>query len=335
MYTDDPDITAGKALGSFEKADDNVVQGFALVSSSIRGRAVRLGDCLHDVLEPHDYPEPVAHMVGEVMAAALLLSSMLKFDGIFTLQAKGDGPVSMLVADVTSDGEVRGCASYDEERFQASREQLSALKTVEGSQNHLAQYLGKGYIAFTVDQGDAQGVHQGIVDLNGSSLVDCVQHYFSQSEQIGTGIKMAVGKRDGQWRAGGIMLQHMPEDEINTQAGSGNLDEDDWRRAMILLDSCSDNELLDPELHSNMLLTRLFHEEGVRVFSPLEIKKSCRCSASKVENVLFTMPPEDLDHMAVDGEISMRCKICGHDDIFELKDSRRKIGKQESANADD
>ncbi len=131
------------------------------------------------------------------------------------------------------------------------------------------------------------------------------------------------------------MLQHMTEDEINSQAGAGNLDEDDWRRAMILLDSCSDNELLDPGLHSNMLLARLFHEEGVRVFSPLEIKKSCRCSASKVESVLFTMPPEDLDHMAVDGEISMRCEFCSHDYIFALKDIRRKIGKRESVHAED
>lgn len=302
------------------KADDNVVQPFELEESHLRGRAVRLGSILNEILEPHNYPEPVAHLVAEIMTLALLLSSMLKYEGIFTLQTRGDGPVSMLVADVTSEGDLRGCASFDEERLQHAQERLGALDTRESSQNHLAQYLGKGYIAFTVDQKSAEGRYQGIVDLKGASLVDCVQYYFSQSEQIGTGIKMAVGRRDHQWRAGGIMLQHMPEDEKNPEAGVGNVREDDWRRAMVLMDTASENELLDPALHSNTLLFRLFHEEGVRVFEPKRPRKNCRCDTGKVLSVLKTMSDDDLAYVEKDGRIEVKCEFCSKEYGFARKD---------------
>jgi molecular chaperone Hsp33 len=317
-----------------ETADDNVIQRFQLEVSSLRGRAVRIGGVLDEVLNPHKYPAPVAHLVAETMTLALLLSSMLKYEGIFTLQTKGDGPVSMLVADVTSGGQVRGCASFDPERLKHAQEQLAALSPIESAQNHLAQYLGKGYIAFTVDQGRNTDRYQGIVELKGSSLIDCVQHYFNQSEQIGTGIKMAVGRRGRKWRAGGIMLQHLPEDQKNLQAGRGNIDEDDWRRSMILMDSCTDSELLDPELHSHILLTRLFHEEGVRVFKPIPVSKGCRCDSGKVENIIAAMSDEDLDYMTVEGKISMRCEFCSKDFVFDLKNIQSKMKKAESISTD-
>lgn len=302
-----------------ETLGDNVIQPFQLEVSSLRGRVVRLGSVLDDVLKPHGYPNPVAHLVAETMTLTLLLSSMLKYEGIFTLQTQGDGPVSMLVADVTSSGVVRGCASFDEERLQHAREQLSALKAEESARNHLAQYLGKGHIAFTVDQGQSER-YQGIVELKGASLIDCVQHYFNQSEQIGTGIKMSVGLRDGKWRAGGIMLQHMPEDQKNVLAGVANVDADDWRRAMIFLDTCTDDEFLSPDLDENTLLTRLFHEEGVRIFEPIEVKKGCRCNEDKVKRVLFTMPQEDLEHIEEDGALSLKCEFCSTDYVFALDD---------------
>lgn len=309
------------------QADDNVIQPFQLESSSLRGRAVRLGTLLNDILEPHDYPDSVAHLVAETITLTLLLSSMLKYEGIFTLQARGDGPVSMLVADVTSGGEVRGCASYDAERLEHAAGRIAALDTVEGSQNHLAQYLGLGHIMFTVDQGTDR--YQGIVELKGPSLVDCVQHYFTQSEQIGTGIKMAAGMRNGVWRAGGLMLQHMPEDQKNPEAGRGNVREDDWRRAMVLMDTCSDNEFLDADLHSNALLMRLFHEEGVRVFSPQNVTKGCRCSDEKVINILAGMSGEDKDYMAKNGKIEVHCEFCSRDFVFDLKEVRDKIDSHE------
>ncbi len=316
------------AFTAFDEADDNIIQPFQLDISSLRGRVVRLGSVLNDILEPHDYPNPVAHLVAETVTLTMLLSSMLKYEGIFTLQAKGDGPVDLLVADISSSGDVRGCAQFDPERLEHAREQLAALKTPESARNHLAQYLGKGYIAFTVDQGENTERYQGIVELKGSSLIDCVQHYFQQSEQIDTGIKMAIGLRDGQWRGGGIMLQNMPEDDGYSETSKSNQDEDDWRRAMILLESCTDDEFLDAELHSNVLLTRLFHEEDVRVFKPLDIQKNCRCSEERVLNMLRMMPEEDLDYMEDEqGKISMRCEFCSSEYAFPKSEFKKKPEK--------
>lgn len=317
--------TADDVSHVFTGGGDDTVQPFQLDSSSLRGRAVRLGPMLDEILSAHDYPNPIAHLVAEAMVAALLLSSMLKYKGIFTLQTSGDGPVKMLVADVTSDGKVRACASYDPERLQHAREQLSALKATESSENHLAQYLGKGHIALTVDQGPDIERYQALVELKGSSMTDCVQHYFQQSKQMGSGIKMSVGQRDGQWRAGAIMLQKTDEDDAYSEAGTGNINEDDWRRAMILLDTCTDGELLAPILHSNELLLRLFHEEGVRVYDPVSIEKSCRCDADKVEAILRGMTDEELEYMADEGGISMRCEFCSHDYVFALSDIQSKI----------
>ena len=299
---------------------DNFVQTFQLESSNLRGRIVRLGQVLDDILDAHEYPLPIAHLVGETIGLAACLSSMLKYEGIFTLQAQGDGPLKMLVSDVKSDGMVRGCASFDPDRFKKSREQLDALKTTEGSQNHLAQYLGKGYIAFTVDQSGMEDRYQGIVELKGYSLVDCVQHYFKQSEQIGTGIKMSVGLRDGKWRACAIMLQHMPEDQKNPQAGFGNVNEDDWRRAMILLDTCTDDEFLSPDLDAQELLYRLFHEEGVRVYEPTQLYKGCRCDVQRVETILRSMSEDDLDYLNDNGDIKMKCEFCSTEYCFKRDD---------------
>ncbi len=300
--------------------EDNFFQIFQLEESSIRGRVVRIGDVLDNILNAHDYPLPIAHLVAETITLSLSLSSMLKYDGIFTLQVQGDGPLKMLVSDVTSAGVVRACATFDEDRFQKSREQISALKTTESSQNHLAQYLGKGYIAFTVDQGQHTERYQGIVELKGASMVDCVQHYFTQSEQIGTGIKMAVGKREGKWRASSIMLQNMPEDDAVKKDVLGNLDEDDWRRAMVLLDSCTDDELLDRELDADQLLLRLFHEEGIRIYERKGIEKGCRCDLQRVENILYSMSEDDIQHMDVEGRIEMKCEFCSHSYMFDTND---------------
>ena len=301
-----------------KSVDDNIIQPFQLESSNLRGREIRLGSVLDDILAAHDYPNPVAHLVAETIVVTLLLSSMLKYDGIFTLQASGDGPVGMLVSDMmTPENVIRGCATYDAERLEASREQLAALAAPEGSQNHLAQYLGKGHMAFTVDQNGGDDRYQGIVDLEGASLVDCVQHYFKQSEQIQTGIKMAVGLRDGKWRAGGIMIQALPEDQVSIKAGAENTGEDDWRRSMILMDSCTEDEFLDVDLDSKLLLFRLFHEEGVRVFDALPVAKGCRSSRERVETMLKTMPDEDIDYMMKEEQVDMVCEFCSTNYVFD------------------
>lgn len=319
------------------EALDNVIQPFQLENSGLRGRIVRLGGTLDDILGAHDYPKPVAHLVAEQVTLVLLLGSMLKYDGIFTLQAQGDGPIKMLVADVTSDGKVRACASFDEERVEAARAHLAALKTPEGSEHHLAEFLGEGYIAFTVDQGEHMERYQGIVELQGGALVDSVRHYFAQSEQIGTAIKMSVGQREGEngleWRGAGIMLQHMPEDDKNPALGETNLGEDDWRRAMILMDSCTDDEFLDPALDHNALLMRLFHEEGVRVYSAISAVKECRCSKGRVENMLMMMPAEDREFMEEDGKVDMRCEFCGQNYSFDFAAIERRIKDNENTSS--
>ncbi len=305
---------------------DNYVKTFQLEETALRGRMVKLGSVMNEIIDQHGYPKPVAHLVAESALLALLLSSMLKYEGVFTLQTSGDGPIAMIVSDVTSAGEVRACATFDEERVEKARQQLAALETPDSSQNQLAQYLGKGYIAFTVDQGGNTERYQGIVELKGASLVDCVQHYFTQSEQITTGIKMAAGERDGMWRGGAIMLQRMPE-EGGDQAPSNraNWDEDGWRRSMILMDTCKDEEILDPDLSADDILVRLFHQEGVRVYEPLAVTKGCRCDVERVENILMQMPAEDREYVAEDGKITMHCEFCSHDFVFDAKELERKI----------
>ncbi len=299
--------------------DDNVVQPFQLDVSGLRGRSVRLGSVLEEILAPHAYPPPVAQLVAETMLLALLLSSMLKFDGIFTLQIKGDGPVSLLVADVTSDGHVRACASYDTERLA-----FALADKADGElRSPVERFIGEGYCAFTVDQDRAgHGMperYQGVVDVRGESLMACVQYYFTQSEQIATAITMAVGRVEGQWRAGGILLQIMPETGGDLEKRpKGNTEEDDWRRAMILMGSCTEEELLAPDLHSNILLARLFLQEGVRVFSQIPVIKKCRCNVERVENILNHISVEDLTGYALDGNIIMKCEFCSHEYVFGL-----------------
>ncbi len=320
-----------------DEISGNVIRPFQLESSSLRGRIVRLDTVLDEILVPHGYPDIVSQLLAEATALCGLLSSMLKYEGIFTLQIQGDGPVSMLVCDTTSGGGVRSCASFDEKRVEKVRKQLLAFakdEVGEGSDNHLVQLMGKGHIAFTVDQPEHTDRYQGIVELKGTSLVECVQHYFIQSEQINTGIKLAVGQRNGLWRASGIMLQHMPSDGGNaevdhTKTQFSNFDEDDWRRAMIYMQSCTEDELLSPELSAHEILIRLFHEDGVRVYDPIPVIHSCRCSQERVDNLTQMMSVDELQEMIDQDQLTMTCEFCSKD--YHLDKSRlNKIIKESS-----
>lgn len=292
---------------------DNFYQSFQLESSHIRGRIVRLGDALDDILSAHDYPEDVLHLTGETLTLGVLLSSMLKYEGIFTLQTSGDGPVKMLVADMMTNGNIRACASFNKEEAQ----------NTEWKSNR-AELLGKGYMAFTVDQGEHAERYQGIVELKPDSLIASVQNYFTQSEQIATGMMMAVGKVAGKWRACGIMVQQMPEETAAyNKDGKSDTHEDDWRRTMILLGSVKEEELLSPEISAEELLFRLFHEEGVRVYDAHELNKACRCSVERVQAVLAGMPDEDIDDITVDGKITMTCEFCSKDYSFDPQTIRQ------------
>lgn len=290
--------------------EDNLIQTFQLEQSNLRGRILRLGSVIDDLLRRHDYPAQVLQLTGEAAAMALMLSSMLKYEGIFTLQIQGDGPVDMVVADVVNHGNIRACARYKKD---AEIPELSNPMLL----------LGKGYLAFTVDQGPDTEKYQGIVALSGKTLQDSIQHYFAQSEQITTGLRYLLSRGpDGRWRAGGIMLQRLPE---QSGAGRGEAHEDDWRRAMVLLQSCTDAELLDPDLSQNDLLFRLFHEEGIRVFDPVPVRDQCRCSAERAENILRMISSAERAEMTIEGKLVVTCEFCNRAYGFDAEAVEREI----------
>jgi molecular chaperone Hsp33 len=248
-----------------------------------------------------------------VVALSLLLAAMLKYEGIFSLQIKGEGPIRSLMADVTSRGLVRAYASFDEAAVK------KAAKRKKDTDNHYYHLLGnKGYIAFTVDQGDADSRYQGIVELRGNSIVEAVQHYFTQSEQIKTSFKLAIHPQDDHLRAGAIMIQQLPEEERQNKSAEEALD--DWTRNAMFLETCTDGEMLSPMLHSADVLYRLFNEDGVRIYPPMHVRFQCRCSREKVENVVRTIPRHELEDLCEkEGRVSIKCEFCSEDYVFDRK----------------
>ncbi len=281
-------------------AEFDLVQPFLLESSGIRGDLVRLGAAAEHIVTRHAYPGPVAGLLVEMLTLTAMLSAMMKYDGVFSLQTSGDGPVGLMVSDVTTEGHLRGYAGFDAERLAA------AVDTEAG----VAELLGRGHLAYTVDQGADMERYQGIVALSGATLADCLQHYFLQSEQIKTGLVVASGNRDGSWRAAGLILQRLPE-ETAGGAIETEPDEDAWRRAMVLQASCTDAELLDPALPVNDLLFRLFHEEGVRVFRRRPLVARCRCSRDRLKGTLGSLPRAEIEDLKIDGEVVVTCEYCG------------------------
>jgi molecular chaperone Hsp33 len=300
------------------KVDLDVIQPFQLDRSDFRGRAVRLGPALSEIIGRHAYPAPVARLLAETITLAVTLAATLKYDGIFTLQAQGDGPVAVTVADVTSGGDVRGYAKFDAGR-------VATLADLPGP-SPIARLLGKGYLTFTVDQGEFTERYQGIVELDGPHLVDSVRHYFRQSEQLATGIKMAVAERqEGGWTGGAVLVQALPDAELSRgEIGTLSMvEEDDWRRSMALLESATAEELTEPRLAVQDLLYRLFHEETVRVFASHHVVPSCRCSRGRVETVLRALGPEELADMKVDGRVEVTCEFCNTLYAFDDSDLAR------------
>jgi molecular chaperone Hsp33 len=328
-------------------AIDDVVQPFRLGRHVVRGRHVRLGAAVDTVLGQHAYPQTVSALLGELMALGALLASSIKFDGVFSIQTKGDGPVRMMVADITSAGAVRGYADFD-------RDGLAAAEAAAG-EDSVPRLLGAGYLAFTVDQGPKTERYQGIVELAGATLSDCAHNYFRQSEQIETSIKLASapvvgnGLRPGAaagWRAGAIMLQRAPTDggdetgsaldkalplaEQNQVVAGGRLTaadradeaeeaEEEWRRAVILMSSVKSAELLDPALPSDALLCRLFPEEAVWVYRPRPLAFGCRCSRQRVAATLRRLPRHEIEQLKVDGQVVVTCQFCNRSESFDTQ----------------
>jgi molecular chaperone Hsp33 len=304
-------------------AVDDLVQPFMIEGSGLRGRLVRLGPAVDAVLRRHAYPVPVAQLLGEAMALAAALAGALKYDGVFTLQTKGDGPVSLTVADVTSDGNMRAYAQFDATRLAAAQS-----GPVESP---VPRLLGAGYLAFTVDQGAHTERYQGIVELVGPTLAECVHHYFRQSDQLQAGIRTACAQdADGRWRAGALMLQRIAaegghvdlppgDDPRRAQLDLDDLDDgpeeetpgdENWRRALILLGTTKTQELLRPDVDPDALLFQLFHEDGVRVFGRQRLTDRCRCSRHRVEAMLAAIPRSELADLRIDDKVVVTCEFC-------------------------
>jgi molecular chaperone Hsp33 len=296
---------------------DDLVQPFRIDPFALRGRLVRLGPTIDRILSQHAYPEPVAAMLGEAITLAVVLAGALKYDGIFTLQTKGDGPIRLMVADVSTSGTLRGYAQYDAAKLEA------ALTGTTVAVPSVPRLLGSGYIAFTVDQGEDTDRYQGIVELAGATLAECAQHYFRQSEQIQAGIKLSVGRAGahGTWRAGGLMLQRVPP-----EGGYGVIAddvEDGWRRTMVLMSSATAEELVDPGLAPHRLLFRLFHEDGVRVYDTHPLEARCRCSRERIEGVLRLFSSDELEDMRKEGVTTVTCEFCNQSYVFDEADLDR------------
>ncbi len=289
-------MTQAEPFGDF-------VQPFRIERSGLRGRLVRLGGALEDILGPHDYPPSVASLLSETVALAALLSTALKYDGIFTLQTHGDGPVGTMMADVTSAGGLRGYARYAPDRLAAAE---------KGSGGVVPRLLGAGHLAFTVDQGPDTERYQGIVELTGATLADCAHAYFHQSEQLESAIVLVSAGGGGPPRAAGLTIQRLPSarDEDTEDLA------EEWRRAVILMSSITKAELLDPALSPRQILWRLYHRDGIRVFRQRPLRHACRCSQAKVERTLRSFPRSEIEAMGDDGSVTVTCEFCKANYVF-------------------
>ena len=300
-----------RSQGQAAPRRDDLLLPFQVEPHGLRGRLVRLGQACDTALTRHGYPDAVAQPLAETMALTGCLAGALKYEGVFTLQLKGGGPIRTLMADVTSEGRLRGYASYDADGLAA----LDAAGTPS-----FARLLGGGHMAFTVDQGEHTERYQGIVELTGATLSECAHAYFRQSEQLETGIKIAAAPdSEGRWRAASIMIQRLPYQGGVALPRSVSEDEyeDGWRTAVTLMSSVTDAELLDSSLPPDRLLYRLFHEPGVRAYPVQPLAFGCRCSRSRVERVLRALKPEELEDMKVDGQISVTCEFCKSEWLYD------------------
>ena len=310
------------SLGTQIAWDDTVLP-FQLDASDIRGRVARLDGVLEQVLKQHDYPPLIEGLVAEMALLTALIGQTIKLRWKLSLQVRGDGPVRLIATDYygpTDDGQparVRAYASYDTERLDHTADPFSQI--------------GGGYCAILVDQGEGMTPYQGITPIAGGSISSCAEAYFAQSEQIPTRFKLTYGQSQmageaTHWRAGGIILQHMPKasPHVTGVGGSGEgglldamdlLDADEgenWTRANVLLDTVDEIELIGPTVAPTDLLVRLFHQEEPRVYEAQPIKFGCSCSEDKVRQSLSIYSAKDIRTMTTEeGTVTADCQFCG------------------------
>ncbi|PLR28388.1 Hsp33 family molecular chaperone [Caulobacter zeae] len=280
---------------------DDLVSAFQIEGLPVRGRVVRLGEAVNEVLTRHSYPEPVANLLGEACALAALVGSSLKFEGRLIVQAQGDGPVRYVVVDYDTTGGLRGYCRFDPDEVAAVSEGFArpGAKTL----------LGGGVFIMTLDQGPDMERYQGVTAIEGESLALCAEQYFMQSEQIPTRVRLAVGQVDtGEgltWRAGGILIQTIAGDETRGETKEA------WNHAQALFETTGEDELIDPTVPTTTLLWRLFNEDGVRLIDEKPLRAFCRCSEERIGVVLQSFSPEEKAEMIEpDGKIHVTCEYC-------------------------
>ncbi|WP_313086124.1 Hsp33 family molecular chaperone HslO [Pseudomonas sp.] len=277
--------------------DADYTQRFLFDDSDVRGEWVGLERSYAEVLAKHRYPEPVAQLLGELLAAASLLVGTLKFDGLMILQASSSGAVPLLMVECSSDREVRGIARYDE-----------ALLTPGAS---LAELMPDGVLAMTIDPANGQR-YQGIVALDGADLADSLSSYFASSEQLPTRFWLAADGR----RASGMLLQQLPADRIR----DGEQREASWQHLRTLADTLTTEELIG--LDTETVLHRLYHEESVRLFEPRPIVFRCSCSRERSATAVISLGQQDAEQLLEEqgGAISIDCQFCNHSYRFDAAD---------------
>lgn len=308
---------------------DDTVLPFQLDASDIRGRVTRLDTAFEEILAQHDYPPLIESLVAEMALLTAMIGQSMKTRWKLSLQVRGDGPARLIATDYyapIADGEparIRAYASYDKDTLDHNAVPFSQI--------------GKGYFAILIDQGEDMTPYQGITPIAGGSLASCAQTYFSQSEQLPTRFELSFGRSQvpgetEQWRAGGMMLQHMPKasPEMSGEGGSGEDglieasdiltagESENWIRANALLDTVNEIELIGPTVTPADLLLRLFHEEEPRVYDPQPVKFGCTCSEDKVRQSLSIYSAKDIKYMTTDeGTVTADCQFCGSHYVFD------------------
>lgn len=286
---------------------------FHLDNKPVRGRLVRLGPLADALLTRHDSADAVTRLLGEAMALTAGLAAALKYRGSFSLQAKSDGPVSMLLADCTDQGALRGYARADAERLSQYGKNVSARAL-----------LGRGYLAFTCDQGEDMERYQGIVAIEGADLAEMTGNYFATSEQLRSHVRLACARTEKGWRASAFIMERIASEGGTGEPLDAEAQEEAWRTALVLAGTLTDAELLDDALPPETLLHRLFSLEGLELGQARALAYGCRCSRSRLAQVLEGFPVPDLDHMAEAGVITMTCEFCNYGFRFDREAIRGK-----------
>jgi molecular chaperone Hsp33 len=236
------------------------------------------------------------------------VGASLKFEGRLILQAQGDGPVAFVVADYDTTGALRGYCRFDAERVAEACKGFArpGAKTL----------LGDGLFIMTIDQGADTERYQGVTPIEGETLALCAEHYFAQSEQTPTRVRLAVGQvqtgAKPHWRAGGLILQNVAEDDARGPT------RDAWETAQALFETLGEDELIDPTIAPEQLLFRLFHEDGVRLFEPKPLRAFCRCSPERIKGVIGSFPAAERAEMVeADGKIRVTCEYCSR--VYEVE----------------